>query len=148
VIGLDGQLLCEVGLGTLDVSAGNRVLRHCYEELEFRIGVRLADRISDAQLDQLVGYVDAEDHAGACRWLETTCPDYNLVAREEFGLLKAQLSAESPAILAIEAALGPGRERYERHFDVLDEQVRQPALRLWPRPGDWANDNSNTNDNL
>ena len=48
---IDNNLLQEVGLASLPDSEKNSLLRHIYETLEMRVGIRLADQMSNEQLD-------------------------------------------------------------------------------------------------
>ena len=49
---LDDNLLRELGLGALPPQEKNRMLAHIYETLEMRVGMRLAEGMSDQQLDE------------------------------------------------------------------------------------------------
>ena len=71
---LDNALLDELGLGALPADEKSKMLSHIYETLEMRVGVRLAEQMSDQQLDEFEAFINANDEAGALRWLETTFP--------------------------------------------------------------------------
>jgi len=104
---LDDNLLQELGLGTLPPAEKNKMLGHIYETLELRVGMRLAEQMSDEQLDEFEGFIDRNDEAGALHWLETNFPDYKKVVAEELEKLKAEIKAQAPAILdATNAELG------------------------------------------
>ncbi|MEX5296851.1 DUF5663 domain-containing protein [Kocuria sp. CPCC 205268] len=61
------------------------------QELELRVGVRLADGLTHEQLEEFAELVEAPgNHAGAVRWLEINVPDYSQVVREEIGAVLAQ----------------------------------------------------------
>ena len=50
---LDNNLLIELGLGTLPSEEKNRMLNHIYETLEMRVGMKLAQKMTDEQLETL-----------------------------------------------------------------------------------------------
>jgi hypothetical protein len=96
---LDDNLLQELGLGSLPVAEKNKMLGHIYETLELRVGMRLAEQMSDQQLDEFEGFIDRNDEPGALHWLETNFPDYKKVVAEELEKLKGEIKAQAPAIL-------------------------------------------------
>lgn len=96
---LDDNLLQELGLGSLPAAEKNKMLGHIYETLELRVGMRLAEQMSDEQLDEFEGFIDRNDEAGALHWLETNFPDYKQVVAEELEKLKSEIKAQAPAIL-------------------------------------------------
>lgn len=96
---LDDNLLQELGLGSLPPSEKNKMLAHIYETLELRVGMRLADQMTDAQLDEFEKYIDNNDEAGALKWLETNFPDYKSVVADELEKLKGEVRAQAPSIV-------------------------------------------------
>jgi hypothetical protein len=97
---IDNSLLVEVGLGSLPDVEKNSFLKHIYETLEMRVGVRLADQMSNQQLDEFERYFDAKDDAGAFQWLETNFPNYKDIVQQEFDKLKAEITQTAPQILS------------------------------------------------
>jgi len=128
---LDDNLLQELGLGRLPAAEKNKMLTHIYETLELRVGMRLAEQMSDAQLDEFEGFIDRNDEAGALHWLETNFPDYKKVVAEELDKLKAEIKAQAPAIveatnaeLQVSAGGPPAAEQ--------SQQPQQPSQ--YPQP--------------
>jgi hypothetical protein len=97
---LDDNLLRELGLGELPASEKNKMLAHIYETLELRVGMNLADQMTDAQLDEFEGFIDRNDDKGALHWLETNFPNYKQVVADELAKLKNEIKAQAPQILA------------------------------------------------
>jgi len=97
---IDNNLLVEIGLGGLPDAEKNSFLKHIYETLEMRVGVRLADQMTNQQLDEFEKYFEAKDDAGAFRWLETNFPNYKDIVQQEFDKLKAEVTQSAPQILA------------------------------------------------
>ena len=97
---IDNSLLEEVGLGALPDAEKNSFLKHIYETLEMRVGIRLADQMTNEQLDEFERYFEAKDDAGAFKWLETNFPNYKDIVQQEFDKLKAEVTQSAPQILA------------------------------------------------
>lgn len=97
---IDNSLLVEIGLGNLPAAEKNSFLKHIYETLEMRVGIRLADQMTNEQLDEFERYFEAKDDAGAFKWLETNFPNYKEIVQQEFDKLKAEVAQSAPQILA------------------------------------------------
>lgn len=100
MIKLDDDLLRELGLANLPEEEKKKLLAHIYETLEMRVGMKLAEQMSDAQLAEFEQFIDRSDEAGALRWLETNFPNYKDVVAAEFEHLKAEIGQVAPQILA------------------------------------------------
>ncbi|HVO86139.1 MAG TPA: DUF5663 domain-containing protein [Candidatus Binatia bacterium] len=96
---LDDNLLRELGLGDLPADEKNKMLAHIYETLELRVGMRLAEKMTDAQLDEFEAFIDRNDEPGALRWLETNFPNYKDTVAEELTKLKDEIKAQAPEIM-------------------------------------------------
>ncbi len=106
---LDDNLLKELGLGSMPPQEKNRMLAHIYETLEMRVGMRLAEGMSDQQLnefEQLMPLQTDTDEAkkqkeqDALKWLETNFPNYKQVVADELEKLKAEIKASAEQIVA------------------------------------------------
>lgn len=97
---LDDNFLKELGLDGMPSEEKNKMLSHIYETLEMRVGVRLASKMSDAQLDEFEGFINNNDEAGALKWLEANFPDYKDVVAEELNKLKDEIKQAAPQILS------------------------------------------------
>ena len=97
---LDNALLEELGLGSLPADEKNKMLAQIYETLEMRVGMKLAEQMTNEQLDEFEGFIDRNDEAGALTWLETNFPNYKQVVAEELEKLKAEIKATSAHIIA------------------------------------------------
>ncbi|HSX27454.1 MAG TPA: DUF5663 domain-containing protein [Patescibacteria group bacterium] len=97
---LDENLLIELGLGPLPAQEKNKMLAHIYETLEMRVGMKLAEQMTNDQLDEFEAFIDQKDEAGALKWLETNFPNYKEVVGDELEKLKAEIKAAAPQIIA------------------------------------------------
>ncbi len=108
---LDNALLDELGLGSLPEAEKQQLLRQIYERLEMNVGMRLADQMSNEQLDEFEKFVDANDDKGAFQWLEANFPNYKAVVNDEFEKLKAEVRQAAPHMLAVAAqSAGAGQQ--------------------------------------
>lgn len=97
---LDNTLLEELGLGALPAEEKNRMLNQIYETLELRVGMKLAEQMTNEQLDEFESYIDRQDEAGALTWLETNFPNYKDVVGAELENLKQEVKTAAPQIIA------------------------------------------------
>lgn len=99
MIKLDDDLLQELGLAGLPPEEKKKLLAHIYETLEMRVGMKLAEQMSDAQLTEFEQFIDRNDEGGALKWLETNFPNYKDVVASEFERLKGEIRQVAPQIL-------------------------------------------------
>ena len=105
---LDDNFLIELGLGGLPPAEKNKMLAHIYETLEMRVGMRLAEKMTNEQLDEFESFINNNDEAGALKWLETNFPNYKQVVAEELEKLKGEIKQVAPQIVA-QAIAGGGQ---------------------------------------
>ena len=87
---LDDKFLQDVGLGNLPEDQKKAFLDHFREQLELRVGTKLSDGLSDAQLEEFESFID-RDEAKVQQWIATNAPDY------ENDTVYQQLKAGAPA---------------------------------------------------
>ena len=129
-IKIDNDLLQQLGLAGLPDAEKNSLLRHIYETLEMRVGMRLADQMSNEQLDEFEKYFDAKDDAGAFKWLESNFPNYKEIVQEEFDKLKVEIGQSAQQILAASqqaAQQAPVQQTVEAPQPV-QQPVAQPQM--------------------
>ena len=97
---IDDSLLAELGLGSLPASDKASLLKHIYETLEMRVGMRLADQMTNSQLDEFERFFNARDDAGAFHWLETNFPNYKDIVADEYAKLKQEIAQSATQILS------------------------------------------------
>ena len=136
---IDNNLLQELGLGQLPDAEKNSLLKHVYETLEMRVGMRLADQMSNEQLDEFERYFEAKDDAGAFKWLESNFPNYKEIVQEEFDKLKIEVGQSAPQILgAAQAQMAagsqpPAEDPQPQPFPQKQPTIQQP-LQSPPAP--------------
>ena len=91
MVKLDKEFVEECGLGGLSADRADQFLAWFYGQLEVRVGMRLANAMTDEQLDQFEALITADDEAGALGWLEANYPNYPDVVREELEKLKFEV---------------------------------------------------------
>lgn len=125
---LDDTFLKDVGLDGLSDEQKKPFLQHVYEELELRVGTRLSDGMSDAQLEEFEAIIDRKMEI-VDPWLGQNVPNFQ--ADQAFTRLQqmTQLQATDPALKAEFAAtkwLEMNRPNYrEVVAQVLEELKRE-----------------------
>jgi hypothetical protein len=122
MIKLDEDLLRELGLEALPAEEKKKLLAHIYETLEMRVGMKLAEQMSDAQLTEFEQFIDSNDEAGALKWLEANFPNYKDVVAAEFEALKQEVSQAAPQILSS----GAGAEMSATDSTQFQAEQRPP----------------------
>ena len=133
---IDTNLLVELGLGSLPEAERNSLLKHIYETLEMRVGMRLADQMSNEQLDEFEKYFEAKDDAGAFKWLEANFPNYKDIVQEEFEKLKAEVAQSAPGILQASQATAAQQPQAPAPQMVQPQeyQAQQPQAQQHEQP--------------
>lgn len=73
---LDDKFLEDVGLASMPEGQKKAFLQHIYDELELRVGTKLSDGMSDAQLEEFESIIDRKDDV-ITAWLSKYVPDYH-----------------------------------------------------------------------
>lgn len=96
---LDEQFLKDIGLDSLPEEQKKPFLQHIYSELELRVGTRLSDGLSDAQLEEFEKIID-RDQEKVQAWLSEHAPNYQ--SEEAFSKLQQAtgLDASDPRLVA------------------------------------------------
>ena len=96
---LDEQFLKDIGLDGLPEEQKKPFLQHIYSELELRVGTKLSDGLSDAQLEEFEQIIDRNQEK-IMAWLSQHAPNY--AQDEAFGKLQqaTNLPADDPRLVA------------------------------------------------
>lgn len=93
---LDDNFLQSVGLGDLPEDQKQAFLQHTYETLESRVGERLAESLSEAQLEEFEGFA-THDEAKINNWLSQHIPNYQ--QEEDYKQLAASAPDKVPPLV-------------------------------------------------
>ena len=72
---LDDQFLTDIGLADLPEEQKKPFLQHVYDQLEYRVGIRLSEGMSDAQLEEFEAIIDRKEDV-VNNWIQTYAPAY------------------------------------------------------------------------
>jgi hypothetical protein len=100
---LDDKFLEDVGLAGLPEDQKKPFLQHTYDQLEYKVGIRLSEGMSDEQLQEFESIIDRKQDV-ITQWIATYAPDYQ---NEEVFQRLAQatnLPATDPGLVAEYAA--------------------------------------------
>lgn len=128
---LDDQFLADVGLGNLPDEQKKPFLQHTYEQLEYTVGIRLSEGMSDAQLKEFESIIDRKDDV-ITQWLAQHAPAYQ--SEEMFQRIAAAsgLPADHPNLRAEYAAtkwLEVNRPDYRDVVAATLEEIKQEIIR-------------------
>ena len=132
---LDDNFLVELGLGALPPVEKNKMLAHIYETLEMRVGMKLAEKMSNEQLDEFEAFINNNDEAGALKWLETNFPNYKQVVAEELEKLKSEIKQAAPQIVEQALAESPSQPAVAQQPPAQQlQQAPQAPAQFQPAP--------------
>ena len=127
---LDDQFLQDVGLGGLPEDQKQAFLAYFREQLELRVGTKLSEGLSDAQLAEFESFID-RDEEKVNAWIAANVPDY------QEDQVWQQLSGSAPAeipplvVLAEYASLkwlGINRPNYRDVVAGTMEELKQETM--------------------
>lgn len=96
---LEETLLQDFGLDTLAPEAQEAALRDIYETVNLRVGMKLADQMTDEQLATFESLKDKEDEAAFSKWIEETFPNYPELVASELQAYKVEVNNGAADIL-------------------------------------------------
>ncbi len=127
---LDEKFLEEIGLNKLPEEQKKPFLQHIYDELELRVGTRLSDGMSDAQLEEFESIIDKKDEVVSA-WMTNNAPDY----RNDDGFIQLQKATgqdiEDPNLRADYAAtkwLEINRPDYRNVVSQVLEELKKEVI--------------------
>ena len=84
------QFLQEMGLSAMPEEQKKKFLAYIQEELEIRIGERIAKGLTETQLNE---FDMIENQAEAAKWLEKNRPDYREIVARTIEEMKQEIRA-------------------------------------------------------
>ena len=127
---LDDQFLADLGLAGMPEEQKKPFLQHTYVQLETKVGFRLSEGMSDAQLEEFESIIDRKEDV-IVNWLSTHAPNYQ--SEEIFlRLMEAsKLPATDPTLRAEYAAtkwLEVNRPDYRDVVAATLDEIKQEIL--------------------
>jgi len=140
VVQLDDGFLESLGLSSLSVDEKQSLLHCIYEELQLRVGSRLADAMSDARLEEFASIID-RDYDRILSWLDANVPDFlddplfqNISVALE-GQPQAEIVCSYVSTKWLEVNAPTYHATVKEVFAELTEDLRRDAGRLLGRNG-------------
>jgi hypothetical protein len=124
---LDDQFLSDVGLATLPEDQKKPFLQHTYDQLEYKVGIRLSEGMSDAQLEEFESIIDRKEDV-ITTWLSTNAPNYQNEEVFQRLMQASKLQANDPGLRAEYAAtkwLEVNRPDYRDVVAQTLEEIKQ-----------------------
>lgn len=126
---LDNKFLEEVGLGNLPDDQKQMFLDYFREQLELRVGTRLSDGLSDAQLEEFESFID-HDEEKVNAWVMQHVPNYNddktfqdLKASAPEGVSQTVLLAEYSSLKWLELNRPDYKDVVARTMNELRQEI-------------------------
>ena len=132
---LDDQFLADVGLADMPDDQKEPFKQHIYNELELRVGQRLSEGMSDAQLAEFESIID-HDNDAITTWLSTNAPEYlqdEIYGRMRQALVDAtdqEVRDEYAATKWLEINRPDYRDVVKRTLDELKQKIQQSQKAL------------------
>ncbi len=104
MIRIDDSLLEELGLIALPKAERDSLLKQIYETLEMRVGMKLADRMSEQQLSEFERFIDG-DHAYVEAYLQNSNPQWQQSREYQTALQAASDNAVKTSVPVNETAV-------------------------------------------
>ena len=101
---LDQNWLAQQGITGLSDDDSQSLLQYVYSELELRVGMKLSENLTDDQLREFEQLALSNDDQQQLVWLETNCPNYKEVVKQELDRLGAELREHRDQILPANTA--------------------------------------------
>ena len=92
----DEKFLQEMGLSAMPEDEKQRFLDYIQEELEVRIGERIAKGLTEVQLNEFDMITDQTE---ATKWLEKNRPDYREIVNRTIEEMKAEIRANRTKLI-------------------------------------------------
>lgn len=127
---LDDNFLQELGLGELPAEQRKAFLEHVYGQLELRVGTRLSEGLSEAQLSEFESFVD-RDSEKVQAWVSANAPDYQSDSAYQQIRQSAGQDASEDVVLAEYASLkwlGMNRPDYREVVKQVLEELKAEIL--------------------
>ncbi|PID29586.1 hypothetical protein CR983_03705 [Candidatus Saccharibacteria bacterium] len=128
---LDDKFLEEVGLGGLPDEQKQAFLAYFREQLELRVGTKLSEGLSDAQLEEFEHFID-RDEEKVNAWIAANVPDYQ--DDQVWQQLKSGAPADMPEI-AVKSEyaslkwLGINRPDYRDVVAGVMQELREETIK-------------------
>lgn len=130
---LNNSFLQDIGLGDLPDDQKQALLLHLYEELELRVGERLAEGMSEDQMQEFESILD-KDSEKVHTWLQQHVPDY--ATQDDFKqvLAAANVADGQPAPIDVVADytatkwLETNRPNYKQVVEEVMNVLKQELL--------------------
>jgi len=128
---LDDQFLADVGLAALPEEQKKPFLQHTYDQLEYTVGIRLSEGMTDTQLEEFEAIIDRKEDVIAT-WLSTHAPTYQNEEVFQRLMQASNLPANDPGLRAEYAAtkwLEVNRPDYRDVVAQTLEGIKQEILK-------------------
>lgn len=127
---LDDKFLADIGLDNLPEEQKKPFLQHIYEQLEYKVGIKLSDGMTDEQLTEFEAIIDRKEETVSA-WLSQHVPNYHQDELFTRMVEQTQLDPNDVALKADYAAtkwLEINRPDYRKVVAETLEELKQEII--------------------
>ena len=128
---LDDQFLADVGLAGLPDEQKKPFLQLTYDQLEYKVGIRLSEGMTDQQLEEFESIIDRKEDV-ILTWLSTHAPNYQNEEVFQRLMQVSNLPANDPGLRAEYAAtkwLEVNRPDYRDVVAATLDEIKQEIVK-------------------
>jgi len=126
---LDDKFLADIGLDTLPEEQKKPFLQHTYDQLEYKVGIRLSEGMTDPQLEEFESIIDRKPEV-ITPWLTAHAPNYQseevfqrLMQTSGLPATDANLIAEYAATKWLEVNRPDYRDVVARTLEEIKQEI-------------------------
>lgn len=134
---IDDNFLASIGLEALPQDEKEKMKAHIYEQLEMRVGMRLASGMSDQQLSEFEGFMSG-DVSKATDYLARLNPNWQAdpgylasqQTAQQAGVDSASATSEFAALKWLETNFPDYKKVVAEELEKLKEEIKQVAPQI------------------
>lgn len=134
---IDDNFLASLGLGALPQDEKEKMKAHIYEQLEMRVGMRLASGMTDQQLTEFEGFMSgdvtkATDYLSKLNpsWQDDPAYTASQQSAQKAGIDSASATSEYAALKWLETNFPDYKKVVAEELEKLKEEIKQVAPQI------------------
>ena len=96
---LDEEYLRSLGIADMPEEMKKPLVEGIEKQIQDRVSLRMAERLSDEQLEELAGLAESGEESVQMKWLEENVPGYDEVIREVLIEVRDEIQAQRKEVL-------------------------------------------------
>jgi len=96
---LDEEYLRDLGIADMPEDMKKPLVEGLEKQIQDRVSLRIAERLTDEQLEELARLAESGDEEAQVKWLEEKVPNYDEIIREVLIEVKDEILAQRAQVL-------------------------------------------------